>query len=424
MQRSKLDATTWDVVVCGAGCAGTAAAYGAALAGARTLLVERLGFAGGTPVAGMIHTLDAVNSCADHTQQVVGGFTSRVMEELTQSGGMGTLDNPEEVISFHPEFMKVALDRVLNRAGANLLYRAHVCDALVHEHRITGVEASLLDGRASFHAHCVVDATGDAEVAFHAGVEWQQSEELQAITYHFRLANVAPGETWQSLELAMQEAMRGSGMRYGGPWTIRLNAHEVSVNATRVIGNPLDPEERTRLEMNAREDLLTIAARLQSRVAALRDSYITTGATDLHVRESRKVVGVYTLTEEDIFSDRDFPDTIGLGAWPIDIHPTDGFVGVHPHKESPPTPYRIPYRCLVPKSHDGLLIAGRPISTTHRAHGSTRVPGTSLATGQAAGVAAALAARQSIAPRHLPVAQLQAELLRQGAILSLDQVAR
>jgi len=135
-------------------------------------------------------------------------------------------------------------------------------------------------------------------------------------------------------------------------------------------------------------------------------------------------VGVYTLTEEDIFSSREFPDTIGLGAWPIDIHPTDGFVGVHPHKDSPPHPYPIPYRCLVPKAHDGLLVAGRPISTTHRAHGSTRVPGTSLATGQAAGVAAALAARYRVSPRHIAVRELQRELLQQGAILSLDQVAR
>lgn len=394
------------------------------MAGARTLLLERLGFAGGTPVAGMIHTLDAVNSCADHTQQVVGGFTSRIMEELSVSGGMGTPDNPTEVISFHPEYMKVAIDRVLSRAGVSVLYRAHVCDALVHEQKVTGVEAALLDGRAQFQARCVVDATGDAEVAHHAGLEWQQSDELQAITYHFRMGNVAPGETWQSLESAMQAAMEGSGIRYGGPWVIRLNEREVSINATRVIGNPLDPEERSRLEMNAREDMLTIAARLQARVPALQQSYILAGAADLHVRESRKIAGAYTLTEEDIFSRREFPDTIGLGAWPIDIHPTDGFVGVHPHKDSPPDPYPIPYRCLVPRVFDGLLVAGRPISTTHRAHGSTRVPGTSLATGHAAGVAAALAAHRGIAPRRVDMADLQHELLRQGAILSRDQVAR
>jgi len=420
MQRSRLDGQSYDVIVCGAGCAGSAAAWGAARAGARTLLLERLGFAGGTPVAGMIHTLDAVVSCADNSQVVVGGFATALLQELRELGGLGTLDNPGEVVSFHPEYMKVAIDRLLSHAGVNILYRAPAVGTLLHENRLGGVEAALLDGRAHFAARCIVDGTGDAEIAHLAGAAWQQSDELQAITYHFRLGNVRPSVDWKMLEDAAQKAMQGSGLRYGGPWVIRLNDHEVSINSTRVIGNPLDPEERTRLEQNAREDMLTIYNVLRRKVPALADSYILTGATDLHVRESRKIEGVYVLTEDDIWSRRRFADNIALGAWPIDIHPTNGFVGVHPHKESPPTPYEIPYRCLVPKSIDGLLVAGRPISTTHRAHGSTRVPGTSLATGHAAGVAAALAAQSGQAPRHVNLSDLRAVLQAQGAILSLD----
>jgi subtilisin family serine protease len=111
-----------------------------------------------------------------------------------------------------------------------------------------------------------------------------------------------------------------------------------------------------------------------------------------------------------------FPDAIAVGAWPIDIHPTDGFVGVHPHKEDPPPPYEIPYRCLVPLEVENLLVAGKPISSTHRAHGSTRQPGTSMATGHAAGVAAALAAKLGRTPRELDVILLREELLQQGAI--------
>jgi len=421
MQRSRLDGATWDVIVCGAGCAGSAAAYGAARAGARTLLIERLGYAGGTPVAGMIHTLDAVNSCTNHEQQVVGGFSSELLAELTTLDGMGTSDNPGEVISFHPDYMKVAIDRVLSRAGVSFLYRAHVCDAFVHDNHITGIEAALLDGRAHFHSGCVVDATGDAELVHLSGIPWRQSEELQAITLHFRLGNVASGETWQSLERSMQSAMKSSGIRYGGPWVIRLNASEVSVNSTRVVGNPVDPEQRTNLEQNAREDVLTMTRVLSSKVPSLKHAYLISTATELHIRESRKLIGIYTLTEEDILTEREFSDAIGLGAWPIDIHPTDGFVGVHPHKDYPPRPYQIPYRALIPKNHDGLIVAGRPISTTHRAHGSTRVPGTSLATGHAAGVAAALSVSANLPPREIPVVQLRRALLEQGAILSLNQ---
>jgi hypothetical protein len=417
MQRSRLDRQSFDVIVCGAGCAGSAAAWGAAQTGARTLLLERLGFAGGTPVAGMIHTLDAVNSCVDPAQPVVGGFVFALLEELGKMRGLGTADNPSEVVSFHPEYMKVAIDRLLSRAGVTILYRGTAIGALLRDRHVSGVEASLVDGRADLRAGCVVDATGDAEIAHHAGAGWSLSPELQAITCHFRLGNVAPGFTWQQLETACQQAMAESAMRYGGPWLIRLNDHEVSINATRVVGNPIDPAERTALEQSAREDMLAISARLREHVPALRESYLLSGATDLHVRESRKIEGVYSLTEDDIWQRRDFPDTVALGAWPIDIHPTDGFVGVHPHKDNPPTPYPIPYRCLVPASVDGLLVAGRPISTTHRAHGSTRVPGTSLATGHAAGVAAALSAQQQTAPRYVDAAQVRRILLKQGALL-------
>jgi hypothetical protein len=204
---------------------------------------------------------------------------------------------------------------------------------------------------------------------------------------------------------------------YGGPWIIRLNEREVSLNSTRVFGNPVDPVERTRAEQHARANMLLLLDILLREVPELRDSYLVAGATDLHVRESRKLVGEYTLTAEDIQTCRIFPDAVAYGAWPIDIHPTNGFVGVHPHKENPPHPYGIPYRCLVPEKADGLLVAGKPISTTHVAHGSTRVPGTSMATGQAAGVAAALAAGTGKRVRDIDIGLLRRELARQGAIL-------
>ena len=323
--------------------------------------------------------------------------------------------------------MKVATDRLLSRAGVRTLYHATVVDVSMAGNAVTGVDAALRDGRAAFHARCVVDGTGDAEVAHFAGASWTLDEELQAITYHFRLGNVAPGVTWKDLENQARQAMaaadeNGSALPYGGPWVIRLTDNEVSINATRVYANPLDPEDLTRAEQQARESMLTISEILRNGVDALQASYIVSGATDLHVRESRKIVGEYVLTEDDIYSRRDFPDVIALGAWPVDIHPTSGFVGVHPHKDNPPSPYQIPYRCLVPGYIDGLLVAGRPISTTHRAHGSTRVPGTSMASGQAAGLAAALASRQKIAPRLIDTSALQSELEKQGAILNLERI--
>ena len=430
MLRSKLDGREFDVIVCGGGSAGTAAACSAAKAGANTLLLERLGFCGGTPVAAMIHTLDAVRSCEDTSLVVVGGYARDLIDEVHAMGGHATRDNPDEALSLHPEFMKIAADRLLERAGVRTLYHATAIDTLMQGNRLTGVEVALRDGRAQFRTRCAVDATGDAEIANFAGVKWTLDEELQALTYHFRLGNVAPGVTWRDLEegcrVAMQKAdEQGNRVPYGGPWVIRLTDQEVSINATRVYGNPIHPEDLSAAEQQARESMLAIWRILRDGVPALRDSYILSGATELHVRESRKILGEYMLTEEDILARRSFPDVIALGAWPIDIHPTDGYIGVHPHKDNPPQPYQIPYRCLVPLDVDKLLVAGRPISTSHRAHGSTRVPGTSMATGQAAGIAAAISAQSAITVRDLDVRKLQQELLRQNAILSLDQaVAR
>ena len=426
MQFSSLDGQTFDVIVSGAGAAGVAAACASARAGASTLLLERYGFCGGTPTAAMIHTFDAIKSCRDHDVVVVAGVARELLHEIEEMGGMASDDNPSEALSFHPEFLKIAADRLLRRRGVRVLFYAPVVAALTEQQRVRGVEAALRDGRARFKASVVVDATGDADVAFLADAAYELDKELQALTYHFRLGNVSGGKPWDELERACVAAMQaahdaGQAARFGGPWLIRLADGEISVNSTRVYANPVDPTELTAAEMEGREAMLTIWHSLRARVPELRESYILSGATQLHIRESRKVVGEYMLTEEDIVSGRRFDDAVAVGAWPIDIHPSNGFVGVHPHKENPPAPYEIPYRCLVPRTVDNLLVAGRPISTTHRAHGSTRVPGTSMATGQAAGVAAALSAKTGNSPRALDVEALRDELRRQGAIISAGE---
>jgi len=420
MRLSNWSPRKYQVVVCGAGSAGCAAAFAAASAGASTLLVERLGFCGGTPVAAGIHTLDAVRSCQNYDENVVGGFAASLIEGTLALGGGATLDNPPEALTLHPEYMKVAYDVLLRAAGVDVLFHALVVDAGVSGNRVTGLELALLDGRATVECDAVIDCTGDAVIAFGAGAAWEIDSALQALTYHFRLGNVQPGRDWEWFETACREAVEKhapEGFIYGGPWIIRLNDSEISLNSTRVFGNPVDPDERSKAEQKARADMLRLVDILRLEVPELRNSYLVTGATDLHVRESRKLVGAYKLTEDDIAACRIFPDAIAYGAWPFDIHPTDGFVGVHPHKESPPRPYGIPYRCLVPETMDGLLVAGKAISTTHTAHGSTRVPGTSLATGQAAGVAAALATRKGVRLRDVNIAELRRELARQHAIL-------
>jgi glycine/D-amino acid oxidase-like deaminating enzyme len=425
MKLSALDGTAFDVIVCGAGSAGIAASVGSARLGASTLLVERYGFCGGASTAAAVHSLDAIRNCRDTSKRVVAGVAADLLEELRSIGGMAIADNAPETLVVHPEHFKVAGDRLLKRAGAQVLYHTVVVDTITDHNRAAGVEAALRDGRARLRARVIVDATGDGDVAFFAGVPFTLDPGLQALTHWFRIGNLRGGRNWREWEdvcrAAMQDAFRLGEIRvFGGPWVIRLAAGEITLNTTRVYGNPVDPAALTAAEMDAREQVLAIFEALRRRVPGLEESYILSGATQLHVRESRIIAGEYVLTEHDVLNQARFDDAIGLGAWPIDIHPTDGFVGVHPHKENPPAPYEIPYRCLVPLGVESLLVAGRPISTTHRAHGSTRIQGTSFATGHAAGIAAALCAAGGITPRRVGVVELRSRLLDQGAIVSLD----
>lgn len=429
MILSPLDGNSYDVIVAGAGSAGVAAACAAARCGARTLLLEHYGFGGGILSAAMIHTFDAIKSCADNDQRVVAGIARELVDEIAALGGNATDDNPPEALTIHPEIYKIAVDRLLARSGVTVLYHAHVCDVLREGARVVGVEAALRDGRARFRAGVVIDGTGDAEIAFYAGAGCDIAPDLQALTYHFRLGHIDPHPRWQEWEeltrCAMQAAHAAGEMPvFGGPWIIRLAEGEISINSTRVFGNPVDAVQFSAAEQEGRAQMLKIWNILRQRVPELAASYILAGASQLHVRESRIIRGDYQLTEDDIRQRVVFPDSIALGAWPIDIHPANGYVGVHPHKESPPVPYEIPFRCLLPQGIDGLLVAGKPISTTHRAHGSTRVPGTSLATGQGAGVAAALAARTAGPVRSVPIEGLRAALRGQGAIVATQDLRR
>ncbi len=423
MKRSRLDGQSYDVIVCGGGSAGLAAAVACARLGVSTLLLERYGYCGGTNTAAMVHSLDAVKSCRDPATQVVRGVASDLIAELARMGGLAADDNPPETFVVHPECLKVAADRLLRRAGVHVLYHALVVDAVLQGRRLCGVEAALRDGRARFAARVAVDATGDADLAYFAGAPLRVDRDLQALTCWFRLGDVACADDWRTLEEACRSALHQAHLEgeieiFGGPWIIRLAATEVTLNCTRVYGNPVDPLELSVAEMTAREQMLSIFDALRRRVPQLASSRILCAGSQLHIRESRKVVGEYVLSERDVASGARFDDAIAVGAWPIDIHPTNGFVGVHPHKENPPAPYEIPYRCLIPLEVDQLLVAGKPISTTHQAHGSTRVQGTSLATGQAAGVAAALSVKRNVRPRDLDPQLVRTELLLQGAVIA------
>jgi hypothetical protein len=192
---------------------------------------------------------------------------------------------------------------------------------------------------------------------------------------------------------------------------------EVTVNMTRVTDiNPLDPDDLTRAEVEARAQTMQLLKFFRSSVPGFAAARIAATATQIGIRESRRIVGRYTLTAQDVLEARTFPDAIARSAYPIDIHNPSG-PGTVTHRLPPGASYEIPYRCLVPAEIDRLLVAGRCISTTHEALASTRLTPTVMTLGQAAGTAAALSLSARVALRDVDPAQLRERLVAAGVDL-------
>jgi hypothetical protein len=169
-------------------------------------------------------------------------------------------------------------------------------------------------------------------------------------------------------------------------------------------------------EWLSRRQIREIARFLRNYVPGFEQAYVVQSGVNVGVRETRRIVGEYQLTSEDVLSAKKFPDAIARGSYPVDIHNPEG-KGTILKRLPPGEAYDIPLRCLIPQKVEGLIVAGRCISGTHEAHSSYRVMPIAMATGQAAGVCAAWAARARTPPRNVPAPEVQQELIRQGASL-------
>jgi hypothetical protein len=413
-----------DVLVCGGGAAGLGAALAAARLGGKTILLERHGYCGGICVSSLVHTFDGARSCRDHAQFVVGGIPREVIRRLDAAGGLALEDNPPETLNFDPEAMKIVGDRLLGEAGVTVLYHLFAVEALRDAERVRAVIAAGKEGLWEIRAATVIDTTGDGDVSYFAGADYEKHGQMQTMSQHFRIGGLSGERGWEALEPDCRRAMdaayaAGRAPKYGGPWLIRIRPGEVTANCTRLYGDGTKTEDLTRAEMQGREDMRLILEIFRESVPDFRRSYVLVSGVEIGVRETRRILGDYQMTARDVLHSPGVPDPVALGSWPIDIHPADGRVGVHPHKEDPPQPYPIPLRSLLVRGLSNLLVAGRCLSATHEAHGSTRVSGTAMATGEAAGTLAALASKRGCELREVPYGELAAQLTKQGAILSL-----
>lgn len=420
----------WDVVVCGAGPAGLCAAIAASRAGARCLLLERHGFAGGMSTAALVYPWMTFHDREGN--RVIGGLAQEIVDRLwARRASPGhlrdTIGFVHSLTPFEPHVLRVLVDEMLTEAGCKVLYHALLCAVKAGAGSVHSVTVQTPAERIALRARALVDATGDATLCHHAGVPMQDDttgRDVQPMTMCFRLSGVDlaavatyiakhPEEFHETTMVGHRPLTGVSGFfrhwREAGLPIPRdrllffagIRADEVYMNTSRIQG--LDgtvPEDLTEAEREGRRQVDVLCRFVRSHVPGFRHAYLSALPTQVGVRETRRVVGEYTMTGDHVRTGARFDDAIARGAFPIDIHsPTGAGIAV---SEQPPGAYDIPYRCLIPRDLSNTLVAGRCISATHEGHASTRLTPVCMAMGESAGRAAAWVARTQRDTREWP----------------------
>ncbi len=406
-----------EVLVVGAGPAGLGAAIGAADAGADVLLVEKHGCFGGMMTAGSVINIRQYN---DHRKLVVSGVAKRLADRIRAEGGTESVPEEGTHVRHDPEITKFVAQEMVLEAGVRPLLHTYVVGAHVRDKALAGIVVENKSGRGLILSRATVDATGDGDIIWHSGAEYDHDVGTQQpMTLAFVLGGVA---SWPKPLGRETRAKVNQEVEAGTFPTTRMLAlfpmfrkGEYYANATRIPGDCTDAWDLTRGEIDGRRQVMGLVAWLRENAPGYEKCFLQSSAPQVGLRESRRLRGLYTLTRDDVLECRDFPDTIARGAYAIDIHQKGR--GTEMVYLKPGQSYGIPYRCLVPETMDGLLASGRCISASHDALGSARVMAICMATGQAAGAAAALSVAAGGHPRDIEISELQGVLRQQGAIL-------
>ncbi|MFD1341378.1 FAD-dependent oxidoreductase [Litorisediminicola beolgyonensis] len=430
------------VVICG-GPGGLAAALAAAREGADTLLIERFGCLGGNI------TVVGVEGFAwyRHEATVEAGGLGREFEDRARAMGAAVPESQSLSYELDAEGFKLVADTLAEEAGVRVMMHRLFVAPVMEGSRIIGVIVESKAGREAILADVVIDATGDADVAFRAGAPCRTTpvEEMQAASVMFHLAGVdkrrflegvrADPQTyadWSSGEWQVEtdgkedamyspflgkpfEAARRDGVipadltTIGGTWGAVHDTGEMTyMNLVHLAGcDGLDPDSLTRFEIEGRRQAMAAIDALRAYTPGCEDARLRNFGMSIGIRDTRKIAAVYDMTEADVRGEARFADSIGIYPEFIDgygvlILPTTGRY------------MHIPYRALLPQGVEGLLVAGRAIGGDRIAHAATRNMACCAVTGQGAGVAAALAVRSGVPPSEIARDAVQDALVRQG----------
>lgn len=400
----------YDVIVVGGGVAGIVSAIASSRNGAKTCLIEQYGFLGGTATAGLMVSINGFrNQRKPNHIQTVRGIAQELVLRMHHLGGVCTKNTGYEQeefdiskgelpysIVFDPEVFKYVVNKMVLESGVKLYLHTYALEAITENNTIKGVIIHNKSGRQAILGNIVIDASGDGDIAASAGAPFvidKESGKRMPMTQMFRLANVDLTKIPERIHGIL---LKNTYVSWGG-----------SVDA---IG--IDGEDLTRAEIEALEKTWEKIAEIK-KMPGFENTFLIQTANHIGVRETRRFIGEYMLKETDAINDIRFDDVIAISSNPVPAYYGYRYFFEH-------LGFDVPYRCVVPKEIDNLLLAGRNISMEQAPFQSARSMAPNMAIAQAVGTAAALSIKEGVKPRELSVRKLQDILKSQGAVISRD----
>lgn len=430
-----------EILVLGGGPSGIAAATAAARTGARTMLLEKYGFLGGMGTAAMVTNFCGLHASINGSvQQVVRGIADDILERLDRLDG---LREPHPVKAtggghdiaaqaYDTSAYKMAADDLLLSAGVDIRFHSFAVGVAMDGPRIDAVLVETKSGRKAIKAEMFIDCSGDGDLAYWAGAECEKGDATGFMAYPttmFRVANADDEKIQNEGKPNLTQLIAEAGDDYDLPrktGVLGSQPHmgEWRVNLTQISrdGAPIDGSDWNDLgyaETEGRRQSQEYFRFLKDRVPGFENSYLLETAPQIGIRETRRIVGEYVLTKDDVLSCRDFDDSIGCNGWPLEQHLEGNakwtFLGGRGY-------HQIPYGTTLPVGVENLLVAGRCASTTPEGQASLRVSGPCFAMGQAVGTAAEMARRGDVMPAEVDRQALKIQLVADGAFIGDPQL--